>query len=161
MKNQFITYLLSILLVSCSQKNIHIEPVDKQLNDTLKNGRQYYQISNLKNLSNQDLMNQLESFRKKNISEKKIKKFNSSHLSLHLMFYEKSFFRNYNKYVYKAAYESEFGGIDEFRKNLIVSIIYQEIDTNRTECIQIIYDNDNRENIYAVKLIKKDTISLK
>ncbi|OXA94903.1 hypothetical protein [Flavobacterium hercynium] len=157
MKYHIIIYTTLFFLISCNRNSVDVEPIDKQLNDRFERGIQYYQISNFEDLSDQHLMNQLEVFRE-GVS---LKKENEEYDRFQLFFYKKSFFTNYKKYALEAVEENEFGGIGEYRDNLIAQFIFSKISHNRYKYTRVIYNNDNPDNIYDIKLERNDTIILK
>ena len=59
-----LTLIICFCLTSCKNKNMEIESIDKELNDKAEFGIQYFEISNYKNLSNDELIDQLEVFEK-------------------------------------------------------------------------------------------------
>ena len=150
--------IISILFfISCHNKNLSIEPIDKRFNDAEEWQFQYYQISNYKNLSDKDLLNKLEYFVKNKYPLKKY-----ADKELHIYFYKKSIFANYKKCLDEMTVENvEFGGIDEYRGNLIAAFFYWKIDDNKKSYTGVIYDNDNPKDIYIQRLVKEDTISIR
>ncbi|MEN2412282.1 hypothetical protein [Flavobacterium mesophilum] len=168
MKNQTIFYIGFILMIltSCSDNKIKIEPINSHLNERLKTGKslsdpnyftsgfvfQYYQISDYSNLSDEKLLDKLESFVNKKYPYQEIKK----HDDFMVFFYKKKFFSDYDyDTVYESARDNEFGEIDGFDNNLVSKIYYYKYDGMDTRKIfgRVIYKKD--------KLVfsKEDTIS--
>lgn len=130
-----------------------IEAIDKELNEKAEYGIQYFEISDYKDLSNDELANQLELFEKEFNRDRKIEAYDM----FQVLFYKKSLFANYEKYVYETARDNEFGGIEGFEDNLICKIYYhrEHPKENKYLYARIIYNND------SIALEKKDTILIK
>lgn len=120
---------------------MEIESIDKELNDKAEFGIQYFEISNYRNLSNDELIDQLEVFEKKYNLNRRLESYNM----FQVLFYKKSIFANYGKYVYETARDNEFGGIEGFEDNLICKIYYYKESPKENKYLytRIIYDNDS------------------
>ncbi|WP_035644458.1 hypothetical protein [Flavobacterium sp. ASV13] len=146
-----ITLMLIFFFISCNNKNLSIEPIDKKFN--FEGWQfQYYEISNYKNFSEEDLLNKLENFVKNKYPLQKYKNKN-----LIVFFYKKSIFENYkddlNEIMDK---DPDFGTIGKYRGNLIAKINYWKIDDYKKSYTRILFDNDDNQ-----KMVRKDTLLIK
>lgn len=148
-KNLFI--ILILLLISCNYKNISIEPIDKRFNDQGLQF-QYYEISDYKNFSEEDLLNKLENFVK---NKYPIKKYKDKEVCV--FFYKKSIFENYKDDLSEIMEKDpDFGTIGKYRGNLIAKIIYGKIDENKKSYTCVLFDNNDNQ-----KMIRKNTVLIK
>lgn len=140
-------------LTSCDNQKLEIKPIDKELNDKAEYGIQYFEISNYNNFSNEELMNELENFEKNSNKKRDLK----SYTMFQVLFYKKSIFANYEKYVYETARDNEFGGIKGFEDNLIAKIYYYKgnLKKDKYDYKRILYNNN------SIVFEKKDTIPTK
>ncbi|MDR2206129.1 MAG: hypothetical protein LBE36_08245 [Flavobacteriaceae bacterium] len=113
-------------------ENINIQPIDADFNKRLEFGIQYYEISNYKKYSPQELSAFIQDYVSRN--EKEIKN------SQMLLFYKKSLIANYNRNMRESARDNEFGGIEGYTKNLVAKVWYNYIDDKMEQHI-IIYNN--------------------
>ncbi len=153
MKKIIIILLCCQCVVSCKNKNMEIEPIIKEFNDSAKYGIQYFEISDYKNLSAEELVTKLEDFEKMINKSRKYK----IYTNFQVLFYKKSLFANYKNHIYETAEENEFGGIEGYNDNIISKIYYYKEDPKSDNYLytRIIYNKDK------IILEKKDTISFK
>jgi hypothetical protein len=132
-----LTYVIFISIVSCNnlKKNeMDIEPIDKEFNDRLKFGVQYYEISNYKDYDFEELSTLIKEYLLKN--DKEIKNEGM------ILFYKKSIFANYSKNMYESARDNEFGNIEGYDEYLVVKVWYDINESNKKQYI-IVYNKDS------------------
>lgn len=157
--------LLLFVIFSCSNDKLKIEPISSQLNMELSTGKnldpnffstnsifQYYQVSNYNNLSNNNLLIELESFVKNKYPNQEIEK----HDNISILFYKKRILMNYDvNTIYESARDNEMGSIYGYENNLVSKILYCKENSKKEKTfIRIMYNKHN------VVLSKEDIIKL-
>ena len=160
----FLVILAVSSVFSCTNNKFKIEAVDKDLNSSLitlkgldarlfssKEKLQYFEISGYSELKAVNLKNKLTVFITKNYNLDEISKADE----FTFMFYKKSPFVNYRKYVYEAARDTERGIIEEYKDNLVAQVWFTKSADGKSIRHATIYDKE-------VQLLNEaDTIEIK
>ena len=155
MVKNLIKYLLLMAIIfgtfSCTNSEFKIDAIDKELNSRLitlkgldsrlfssKEKFQYFEISGYSKLNPIDLKKKLTSFIIKNYSLNEILKADE----FTFMFYKKSPFVDYRKYIYEAARDTERGTIEEYKDNLVAQVLFTKSTDEKSILYTDIYDNN-------------------
>ncbi|MHA4896280.1 hypothetical protein ACXZ1K_16120 [Pedobacter sp. PWIIR3] len=134
-----VVFSLLIVMYSCRQQiDLAIEPINEEFNHKYLNGgldtnffntidvTQYYQVANYGDLTDKQILTELDSFAMASFPAGKFPDIQE----LTLLFYKKKMFVDYNDHLYESARENENRRLEGHSDNLLAAITFKRVKEN-------------------------------